>query len=194
MDHDRHPRRQSEPPPPPSEASLHEAALAYLSRYAASQAALIRVLDRQCERWARRAGEEARAALPALRRIVRDVAARLVAAGAIDDAAFARSRARTLARSGRSTRAIAAHLAARGVGESEVNAAVSDDPDSELAAALAFARRRRIGPFRQPGADADPRRELGVLARAGFPMEVATRAMRMDPEAAELVVSRLRRG
>jgi regulatory protein len=56
-----------------------------------------------------------------------------------------------------------------------------------LAAALAFCRRRRIGPF---GKDAAPTPEarlkaLGALARAGFGREMASRALRMDPAEAE---------
>jgi regulatory protein len=64
------------------------------------------------------------------------------------------------------------------------------DPQRELAAAVAFARRRRIGPFRK--GDADPRRELGMLARAGYGQEVAEAALRLDAEAAEALLARLR--
>lgn len=181
--------------PPPTETTLHEAALAHLSRYAASRAGLTRVLDRRCERWARTAGsEEAAAALPALRLAVREVVARLVAAGAVDDAAFAASRARSLGRTGRSRRAIAAHLAARGVEGAAARAALPEDAEGELAAALALARRRRLGPFRNPEATADERRELAVLARAGFSRDTARRALDADPDTAEALVARLRRG
>jgi regulatory protein len=180
---------------PPTEAALHEAALAYLSRYAASRARLVEVLNRQCERWAERAGREAAAArLADLRRLVRGVVERLVAAGIVDDAAFAASRARSLARSGRSRRAIAAHLAARGVTDGNSAKALPDDPEAEVAAALVLARRRRIGPFRPPGAAADAARELGVLARAGFSREAATRALGTALGDAEALLARLRRG
>jgi regulatory protein len=173
---------------------LHEAALAYLSRYAASRARLHRVLDRRCERWAHDAGTEAAAAaLPGLRQRVREVVARLAAAGAVDDAAFAVNRARSLGRTGRSRRAIAAHLAARGVTADDARAALPDDPEAELAAALALARRRRLGPFRNSDAAADPRHELGVLARAGFSHAIAARALRTDPDTAEALLARLRR-
>ena len=187
-------RKPVESGPPPTEAMLHEAALAHMSRYAATRAALIRVLDRKCERWARAAGpEEAAAARPGLGQAVRDVVSRLAAVGAVDDAAFAASRARSLGRSGRSRRAIAAHLAARGVTGEDARAALPDDPEAELAAALLLARRRRLGPFRDRGAAADPKHELGVLARAGFPQDVAERALRTDPDTAEGLISRLRR-
>jgi len=180
--------------PPPTAVVLREAALAYLSRYAASRAALTRVLDRKCLRWARDAEPEAAAAaLPGLRQTVRDVVARLAGAGAVDDAAFAASRARSLTRAGRSRCAIAAHLAARGVTGEDARTALPDDPEAELAAALALARRRRLGPFRAADTVADPRRELGVLARAGFPQDIATRALHTDLDTAEALVIRLHR-
>jgi regulatory protein len=179
---------------PPDATALHEAALAHLARYAATRAGLVRVLDRRVDRWARAAGPEAAAGVVgALRETVRAVVAQLAAAGAVDDVAFAASRATSLARAGRSRRAIAAHLAARGVAGEQARAALPDDPDAELAAALMLARRRRIGPFRSADRPADPKRELGMLARAGFAQDTAARALGMDADAAELLVNRARR-
>ena len=73
----------------------------------------------------------------------------------------------------------------------------------ELAAALALARRRRIGPFRDLAAkngaakkgaaeNEEMEKELAILARAGFGLTVATEALRMDPEEAEALLSGLR--
>ncbi|HEX5327018.1 MAG TPA: hypothetical protein VFW75_10160, partial [Acetobacteraceae bacterium] len=84
---------------PPDEASLHEAALAYLARYAATEAGLRRVLERRIERWARsRDRDEIDADLAAARGAVRTVVARLASVGAVDDAAFAVAKAHSLAR------------------------------------------------------------------------------------------------
>lgn len=181
--------------PAPTEATLHEAALAHLARYGTTRAGLTRVLDRRVERWARAAGEaDVAEQVAAAKRAVRNVVARLVEAGVLSDAAFAEARARTLLRAGRSRRAVAAHLAARGVAGETARAVLPDDPEVELASALALARRRRLGPFRGAPADAaEARRELGVLARAGFPQAVAERALAMDPDEAEAIVHRLRR-
>ncbi len=176
----------------PDAASLHEAALRHLARYAATAAGLRRVLDRRVQRWARAAAAEPETIAEA-KRAVRAVVARLVAAGAVDDAAFASVRARRLLHSGHSRRGVAAHLAARGIDPETAHGAFPDDAGTELAAALVLARRRRIGPFRATTADADARRrELGVLARAGFPREVATRVLAMEADAAEELVRRLR--
>ena len=128
----------------------------------------------------------------ASRAAAREVARALVGSGVLDDAAYAAGRARSLARAGRSRRAISAHLSQKGVPQ-EVAQAALPEPEAELAAALAYARRRRLGPFRRDppdGADlADIRRkETGAMARAGFPQPVAMQALRMDRDAAEQAV------
>lgn len=185
--------------PVPDRGRLHEAALTHLSRFAATEAGLIRVLDRRVGRWAQRATAEGLPtddAVPAARRTVREVVAALVQAGVVDDAAFADARAKRLTRAGRSRRSVQAHLAAKGVAGALAEA-VLPDGDTEVATALAYARRRRLGPFRAtPDAD-DPeqrRRELGAMARAGFSQPVAQQALRMDPDAAAAMVIALKQG
>jgi regulatory protein len=101
--------------------------------------------------------------------------ARYREAGLLDDAAYATARVQALHRRGESMRAMRARLAAKGVPAADVADAVSGlraaAPDPDLAAACAFARRRRLGPFRR--AAADHALELGSFARAGFSRRVA---------------------
>lgn len=183
---------------PPDQASLHDAALRHLSRYAATEAGLRRVLDRRIDRWARAAAEEGDAEeaarhAAAAKALAREEAARLVAAGVVDDATFAQARARGLARAGRSRQAIAAHLAVRGVGRETAREALPD-PSDDLAAAAALARKRRLGPFAAEPPDEDGgRRAQAVFARAGFSRDVAQRALRMDRDEADALISALRR-
>jgi regulatory protein len=187
--------------PPPDADTLHDAALTYLARYAATEAGLRRVLERRVDRWkhqAVRGGldvEVGDAAAAKARDTVREVVARLVAAGAVSDAAYAESRARSLVRAGRSRRSVGAYLAAKGVDPATVATVMPVSESSELAAALVLARKRRIGPFRIGAVpdDAGKRRELGVLARAGFSQSVAREALAMEPDQAEALVNELRR-
>ncbi len=196
-------RRPAGPVPPgraPDAASLREAALAHLARFAATEAVLVRALDRAIGRWSRRAAafgiepELIAAQVAAARPAARAVARTLVASGVLDDAAFAEARTRSLSRGGRSRRAIEAHLAQRGVAPSLVENALEQAGGSDLNAALLQARRRRIGPFGAPGALDDPAaraRALGALARAGFDRDTAERALGFDPEEAmRLVLAR----
>ena len=187
--------------PPPDEAALREAALTYLARYSATQTGLLRVLNRRIARWARAADAPAEATQAPLA-AARSVVARLAALGVVNDAAFAEGRARALHRAGRSRRAIAAHLQAKGVPASL--ATPPDDPAAELAAALLYSHRRRMGPFRpMPDPDAAERRQdladlrrrdLARMARAGFPAAVAGRVLDLDPDEAGTLLLEARRG
>jgi regulatory protein len=158
--------------PAPINASLIEKwALGYLDRYASSAENLRQVLLRRVRRRTGADGDRVRAAGIVIDALV----ARYRATGIIDDAAYAAGRARGRRARGRSLRRIAADLAAKGVGAADAAAALAalseDGRDPDLAAACAFARRRRLGPFRRaraPDQAAERRRELGAFARGGF--------------------------
>ena len=180
------------PGPAPDASTLRNAALRHLARYGSTEVGMVRVLDRRIDRWARAADGDAptvRAAQTAAQTAAREIAAALVAEGMIDDRAFAETRARRLTRAGRSAAVIGAHLAARGVAAEDRPAA--PDAEQELAAALAYARRRRLGPF---GEDADGPKALGAMARAGFSQTVARRALAMDADEARDRLLALRAG
>lgn len=203
--------------PAPDRASLRAAALAHLARFGTTRAGLTQVLERRVQRWTRRAvesgelSEDVEARAVPLGAVIEQVVAEMAALGAVDDAAFAGSRARSLTRSGRSRRAVQAHLAARGV-EADIVGTVLDETlgergqdgqEMELAAALIFARRRRAGPFapvQEGGEDAMPgdewavrrRKALDAMARAGFGRATAEAALDMDPEEAEDRIVRMK--
>jgi len=161
------------PPPAVTPAALETAALHYLERYASSVANLRRVLMRRIER-AARAGvidrTDGRARVDAIVERLRE--RRLV-----DDSTYADGRARSLSRQGRSRAAIARRLAEKGVDPEAVEAALStlaEAGETDMRAALRFAKRRRLGPFRAAKARAERReRDLAALGRAGFSYEVA---------------------
>ncbi len=144
-------------------------ALGYLGRYASSAENLRRVLLRQIRRRAPEAVGEFAGAVEAL-------IERYRGSGLLDDAGYAAARAHSLYRRGEPRHKIRARLMAKGVAASVAGEAVAalgaegaGDPD--LAAACAFARRRRLGPYRRGAADAA--RELGAFARAGFDRRAA---------------------
>jgi len=147
---------------------LERWALGYLGRYASSAENLRRILMRRVRRQSPEAAPQAKPLIEAL-------VARYRESGLLDDTAYAAGRMQSLHRRGDSLRSIRARLAANGVAAAVVADAVSDlradAPDPDLAAACAFARRRRLGPFRR--AAKDPARELATFARAGFGRGVA---------------------
>ena len=159
-------------------ARLEAKALAYVERFGGTSASLRRVLLNMVSRAARVHDTDAGEAAAWVEALV----ARHVAAGLLDDAAFAASRARRLHRRGLSARRIRANLAGKGVAPEQAVAAVArlteETAEPELAAAIAHARRRRLGPYRDAaGREVHWRRDMGVLARAGFDFDVARRVM-----------------
>jgi regulatory protein len=171
-------------------ATLDEWALSFLGRYASSADNLRRVLQRRVRR--RLGGGEdgdRQAAIAAADGLIDALVARYRAAALLDDAAYAAARARRDLARGRSLRRIEAGLAAKGVQREEAAAALAalrdGAGDPELDAAGAFARRRRLGPYRKGGDDPEARRrELAAFARAGFDRSVAEAVLGCTDEAA----------
>src|SRR5262249_15122926 len=141
---------------------LEKWALGYLERFSSSAENLRRVLHRRVRR--RSADPEA---VRETGRLIDALVERYRDSGLIDDAAYAAARAQGRLKRGEPLRKIAAGLAAKGVGTEDRVAAIEAlreaAPDPDLAAACAFARRRRLGPFRRSPAlrqPADRQREL----------------------------------
>ena len=182
-------RREPRPLPQPDAANLRDAALSHLARYAATEIGLARVLQRRVDRWARQSAGDSELVgrvVGEARAVIAGLVKRLAGSGAVDDAAFAQTRARSLARAGRSRRAIGAHLSSRGVPGTLAGTASAADPEQELAAALIHARKRRLGPWRRAEPSPELRRkELANLARAGFGHGLASAALAMEAEEAE---------
>lgn len=172
---------------PPDEAALYAAAMRHVARYAATEARLLEVLENWIRRWLERRQDPDPADTAAARAAARRVVARLVATGAVNDAAFAHGRAARLARSGRSRSQSVAHLRSRGVATELSRRAVQESAGDELHAALLFARRRRLGPFRVNESSlrtSHMARTLARFVRAGFPLSVARAVLALSHDAA----------
>ena len=156
--------------PPLTGAALEALALAYVGRYATTVAKLRDYLTRKVRE--RGWGEEEPPRIEA-------VAERLATLGYIDDAAFAAARAGALARRGYGERRIGQALRAAGVKEA------ADETDREQRgweAAIAFARRKRLGPFAVLRADRDgERRAIAAMLRAGHDFTTARRLVSAAP-------------
>lgn len=187
----------------PTEASLHEAALAYLAQRATSIVRMKRVLERKIATWARRAdkaGESAErieAAVANAENAVPRVIERLRAIGYLDDAAFAERRAERLTRAGKSRRAVSLDLVRNGIASELARRFTPEDATTELSAAVALTKKKRIGAFARldEDEDVDPdlkRRWLGALARAGYSFETANRVLRMARDEADSLLRGVR--
>ncbi|NEU14130.1 regulatory protein RecX [Methylobacterium sp. BTF04] len=174
------------PTPPVTASYLERAALHYLERYSASVAMLRRTLQRRVEKRCRARGEEP----GAFSEMIDATVARAISAGLVDDARFTAGRVAALRRRGTSARALSAKLSAKGVARDLVEAAMGaeqeaagDGIDSENAAARAYAKRRRLGPWRRPDLrEAHRDRDLAAMARAGFGYALARSILEAEPE------------
>lgn len=173
-------QRERRVAPPLDEAALRDLALNYAARFATTRAKLLRYLARKLKErgWA--------GAQPA---DVDGLADRLVALGYVDDAAWAAMKGRAMAARGLGPRRVAAALAAAGVAAADRSEA--PEAMAALATALAFARRKRLGPFaRQVSADpASRQKALAAMLRAGHAMAVARQVLAApSPEEAEALI------
>ena len=169
----------------PDATSLYEAALNHMARYAATEAGLARVLARRIDRWAQK--QEPDEDLPHIVRRAKaeipGILAKLTTLGVVNDEAFAASRAQRLTRSGKSRRATLAHLAAKGIKAPQVE----DDPARELAAACAYLRRRRAGPYGPAAFE----KILAAMARGGFSQATARHAFALTRDEADALIKSL---
>ena len=166
------------------EERLGAAAFRYLDRYETSIANLHRILIRRAEKLGAPAD-------PRVAAIIGTLLARLQGQGLIDDRRYARMKARSLLRRGRSRPAIVAWLRQKGVAAEIVGEALEalDEAfgDSELIAIAVFARRRRLGPFSTGDGDGD--KTLAAFARAGFSYELTKKLLAMSRETVDRTLS-----
>src|SRR5690606_37232065 len=107
--------------------------------------------------------------------------------GLLDDAAYAQSKAASGEGRGHSRRRVRMALVAKGISPEDAEQATSQVND--MKAAIAFAKRRRVGPWRKGGDCREARqREAASLGRAGFSGEIAFRVVAMDLAEAEDVL------
>lgn len=166
----RPPRR---PLPPLDAAALDRLALRYVERFATTRARLASYLVRKI----RERGWDGVAVDPAA------IAERLAGLGYIDDRAFADARARTMARRGLGARRVAGDLRQAGVRQDDADAVAPAIQDRAVASAIAFARRRRIGPFAAEPADRPLReKQLAAMIRGGHSFDLARRIVAMRPD------------
>ncbi|UVO50245.1 RecX family transcriptional regulator [Sphingomonas sp. SUN019] len=158
--------------PPLDSAALDRLALRYVERFATTRGKLTDYLKRKI----RERGWDGPAGDPAA------VAERMAGLGYVDDRAFAEARARSLARRGYGQRRVVEALRHARVGAEDSVAALATDDEAALTVALAFARRRRIGPYAATVPDdRDRQRQLGAMLRAGHDFTLSRRIVETPP-------------
>lgn len=170
--------RPAEPrraPPPLDPAALERLALRYVERFATTRGRLADYLRRKLRERGWREGEAA--ADPEA------LAERMATLGYIDDRAYGEGKAAAMARRGLGARRVAGALRDARLDAADVEAIAPAVDARSLAAALALARRRRIGPFAAAPANRPLReRQLAAMVRAGHDFALARRIVEASPD------------
>lgn len=164
----RDPRR---PLPPLDQPALERAALRYVERYATTRTKLVAYLNRKL----RERGREGEIDVDAL-------ADRMAELRYVDDRAFAEARVASMTRRGLGARRVRDALRLAGVGEEETSEFHDTLEEGAEGAALAFARRKRIGPFATVPVERDRReKQIAAMVRAGHAPALARRIVGLPP-------------
>ncbi|MCF6197381.1 MAG: RecX family transcriptional regulator [Emcibacter sp.] len=173
---------------PLSRDYLVRATYNYLQRFATTEKNLRAVLGRKVHR---RMPESDDGALQATAMVwIDEIVQKAVAQNLVNDRQYAEAKARSLMRSGNSTRTIHQKLLAKGIAASlatEVMAALAEEfEDMDFLAAVKYARKRRFGAFsiRHDGNEL-VEKELASMCRAGFSYGLANRILMMPREELE---------
>lgn len=159
----------------------------YLERYSTTRGHLRRLLQRRVDKSLRFFPDDDRVEMLGWVDALLD---HLEATGHLNDRAWATSRLNKLARRGLSERALRAKLREKCVPGPLIDELVAELAPDPREAVARYARRRRLGPFRPPHREADERKELAKLGRAGFSYGLARDLLSMSLEDAEALTDR----
>ena len=146
-------------------------ALRYVERFATTRAKLATYLTRKL----RERGVDGPVDIETL-------ADRMAELRYVDDRAFAEARAASMTRRGLGARRVRDALRHAGVGSDDSEAVVDTLDDGAAASAMAFAKRKRIGPFAAEPVERDRReKQIAAMVRAGHSPTLARRIVAMAP-------------
>lgn len=169
------PDRNRRPPPPLDQAALERIALRYVERFQTTRAKLTRYLG---DKVRMRGWADERAADPAA------IADRFADLGYIDDRAFAEAKAGSMTRRGLGAVRVRGALRHAGIGEEDTAAVEPALEEGKAVAALAFARRKRIGPWAVAPADRPQReKQIAAMVRGGHGFALARALVELPPGA-----------
>ncbi len=164
--------RARQPAAPLDKAALERLALRYVERFSTTRVRLAEYLRRKI----RERGWDGPLADPV------EIAEHLARLGYVDDLAFGEARARAMARRGLGRRRVDGALRQAGIDDADAATLAPAIGEQATDSALAFARRKRIGPFAQAVADRPLReKQLGAMVRAGHDFALARIIVAMAP-------------
>lgn len=187
-------RREKKPPKKITEKYLYNSGLAYLQRFPSSTPNFRRVMGRKIDRSCNYHKDQGR---EDCQKLLDSTVETFIRQGLLNDEAYLQGMVTSLRRRGLSTQAILSKLVMKGMTQETILKTLraydedrgTGNPD--LAAAVMLMRRKRIGAFRR-SEDADKTKELAALARGGFGFDIAQKALFLEMDEAEEILSAIR--
>ncbi len=167
---------------------LHNSGLYYLERFAASKAHFITVMSRKARKSCMHHKDQNYNECVTM---VKQLADKFENLGLLNDAVYTNAQITSLRRKGLSRNAILQKMQTKGISRDKTVAVLATldeeqhetTDDAERKAALTLARKRKIGPFFiNDRKEEDPRKSMGIFARAGFSYDIAKSILEMSPE------------
>jgi regulatory protein len=166
------PSGRKRPLPALNSAALERLALRYVERFATTRGRLTAYLHRKIRERGWDGAESDPAAL----------AEKRAALGYVDDRAFAEARATAMARRGLGKRRVQGALRQAGIDASDSAAVAPGIEQRKVAAAVEFARRKRIGPYAIAEAERPQReKQIAAMIRAGHDFTLSRTIATMAP-------------
>lgn len=151
-------------------------ALRYVERFATTRGRLSDYLMRKIRERGWDGGSDAALAEPA------ELAQRMADLGYVDDRAFAEQRAAAMQRRGLGARRVAGAFREAGIDEGDAESVAPAIADRAVESALAFARRKRIGPYGNGDGDRKlQEKQLAAMMRAGHRFDLARKIVAAPP-------------
>ncbi len=170
-------RSRERPAPKPLDASaLEQMALRYVERFATTRGRLTDYLMRKIRERGWDGGAETTRAEPG------ELAQRMADLGYVDDRAFAEQRAAAMQRRGLGARRVAGAFREAGIDEGDAESVAPAIADRAVESALAYARRKRIGPYGNGEGDRKlHEKQLAGMLRAGHRFDLARKIVAAPP-------------
>lgn len=168
--------RERRAPTPLDAAALERLALRYVERFATTRGRLTDYLTRKIRErgWAGEGGTTP--VDPA------ELAQRMADLGYVDDRAFAEQRAAAMQRRGLGARRVAGAFREAGIDDGDADSVAPAIADRAVESALAFARRKRIGPYGHGEGDRKSQeKQLAAMLRAGHRFDLSRKIVAAAP-------------
>lgn len=169
-----------------TESYLHNYGFFYLERFSSSKNNFINVLKRRAQLSCRAHPEQS---LEQCYAMIKAVADKFEQSGLLNDTVYTESKINSLKRRGFSEKKIHQTLSQKGLSNSLIQSKIDsynqdhnfqETLDSELASALIFAQKKKLGPYSNPLKLNDPQKAMAAFARAGYSYQIAKKIIETE--------------